>query len=174
MNKNEKVESFKLFKERYEKECKEVNFEKFCLTFHAQDYLLSHKIMYLDEYFYETIFSIVAEGLKMCIHDLEYYVNVKPSSPITTSDYEIVKDNKEIIKLYFLMHKEFKKHSNHIFKDTYNSKEVIENIKGIYDLIQDYKKLVLEINEKLTDNIDKKLEESQEEKKAIYESSIFN
>ncbi len=174
METKEILENFAKYKNQFGKEKFNLSFDEFERVFYAQDFFLNKTTPYLEELFYETTLQIVNNILKHSLQDLEYYVNVKPQTPLTSSDSEILRDKKDILKIYFKMHILFKKLNLLWIQGKENTDEVIDFASESYKIIIEFKKVLGEVQTKLIKNLEKKLNAVDEEKKEKFDSSIFN
>ena len=174
MNTKEILENIENYKKDYGKNNFHISFDDFDKEFYATDYLLSKSTPYLDTFFFETTFQIINNMMKHALQDLEYYVNVKPQTPISTSDYEVVKDNKELLKLQLEMHQIYKSSNLLWLEHKENSIDVKETTSIFYHKLVEFRKQIIEIQKKLITNLDSKIKELKEEDKPKFESSIFH
>lgn len=171
MDKTEILNYLKIFKDQIEETKIDIKYEELDKYFFIKNHFISRETHYFESKFFETLLQIVGNSLKAIIQNLEYYVSLKPQNPAMSSDYEILKDNKEILKLYLQFHKSFKKFNILFIKQ--NSKETIEYIKEVFELVTKYYTLAEKIEQKLMKNLDKKIIEF-DVKKEKFESSVYN
>ena len=174
MKKQELVEQFEQFKKQYEELSPKLSFDEFNKYFYVDGYFLSRTFPYLEKFFYENMLQIITNNLKHILSDLEYYVNISPQTPLTRSDLEIVKDNKELLEHYYKLHKLFKKSNLFYAKHKEGSTQVLEILFESYDAIKAFSEFHATLIEELMENLDKKFNEIHKEAKPKFDSSIYH
>ncbi|MCA9459001.1 MAG: hypothetical protein KC550_00465 [Nanoarchaeota archaeon] len=167
------IEYFNKFKKQYENLTLSISFEDFNKYFYVENYFMNRKIAYFEKNFYTIILAIVAETLKYQIQDLEYCVNLRASSPMTSSDFEILEKDKEILKIYFETHILYKKYNLLYMQCKDNTEEILELFKEAYENTVKYFELNCKILPKLIENLEKKKKEVDKKMERV-ESSIFH
>lgn len=173
-NIKEKFQSIEAFKKDFQDRIKCISYEELESNFYVENYFFNNKIPYIEKYFYETILEIVASILKNAIQELEYYVNIKPSTPISNSDYEILNAESEILEKYYLRcHILYKKYHKIHLTHKSNTKESIDYLKNSYKFLIEFIKYSADLQDKLITNIEKHLQELEKKDKQ-YENPLFN
>lgn len=171
----EEIKNYELFKEIYEKKETPINFEEFDKFFLVRNYFLSRETPFLEEDFFKTLYELIGNMLKGQLTELEYYVNVKHSTPLANSDIEILsKENDKLMKCYFKMHIAYKKfHKINLLHKT-NTLDVVEYLNENIELFKEINKYFIEIQDKLIVNLNKKLNEVEKKKEEKFQSCIFH
>ncbi|MCA9497152.1 MAG: hypothetical protein KC589_09475 [Nanoarchaeota archaeon] len=167
------VEYFNVFKKQYENLNLDISFEDFDKYFYVENYFMNRKIAYFEKNFYVILLQIISETLKYQIHDLEYCVNVRASTPMTISDFEILEKNEEILIMYFKTHILYKKSNLLYMESKYNTEKVLELFDEVYKNTINYFELNCKVLPKLIENLEKKMKEVGKEKERL-DSSIFH
>lgn len=170
------LENIEKFKSKLKEEKLKVSYEELDKYLFIESYFKSREEVYFEEDFYETVSQVVLNIFKSLITNLEHYVNMRGSTPAANCDYEILKDEKELQKLYFQFHLIYKKHNILYLKHELNTKKTIEFMIESFEIIKRYYDETLVIEEKLKKNIEKKLKEIKKDdtKKSTFESSMYN
>lgn len=174
MNSQEKLENLSKFRETFQKKERNLNLKEFEKYFQADFHILESDIPFLEENFYLIIYNITFETLKNIIKELEYYVNVRNSTPLMSIDYEIIKDDKNIQKMYYTLYKIFKNYTKLFYQSKHNSSEIIPLIKELQKNIEKYSNYMIPLIDKMNDLIEKNIKDLDKDEKKSYESSIFN
>lgn len=175
MKTEEILDNYENFKKRFITEKSKISFDDFERYFHVEEYFLSRNIPYLDRIFYSSALQITGNVLHHCIQDLNYYINIRPDNLLSSSDYEIVHDDKRIIKLYYEIHKLYKKFNYLYVIGKEETKESISFMEEAFEKIKEYFQINEELLIKMMNNIDKKISETDKKKeKKNFESSIFH
>lgn len=173
MKKEEIIKILEIFKNQIRENKFDLDYDELNKYFFIQNYFIARESPYFEEQFFETFLQIVGNSLKSIIQNLEYYVSIKPQNPAMSSDFEVLKENKEILKLYLKFHKYFKKFNLLFISHKQNSIEVINYILELFEMVKDYYRLAEKTELKLLENLDKKIIEF-DVKKDKFESSVFN
>lgn len=171
----EKKESITEFKNRYIKENTKISYENLNEIFYIENFFLNKDLPFMEEKFYETLIDIISNTLKSYIQELEYYVNIKPSTPQMSSDAEILIEEKDILYKYYLnLHIYYKKYHLLYLKSQFNTINTITFLEEIYIILKEFNEYSIKLQVKLIENLKKKLIEIKKEKIKTHESSIFN
>lgn len=178
MDRNEILANYEDFKKcymSYEKKNKDmINFDDFNVSFGVKSFFIDTKSFFVEDMFFEKIVDIVVFSLKHQLHELEYFVNIKPANTIMSLDYEVLKDDKKLLKLYYKNHKHYKKYMIMLLENKENSKQVLNFLKESYEIIKENVETLIPVNKKLIDNIDEKMKKIEQKKAPVFESSVFN
>ncbi|MDA3855432.1 MAG: hypothetical protein PF569_04180 [Candidatus Woesearchaeota archaeon] len=171
----EKNLSIEKFKKQYKKENIKIEYLKFDNLFYVESFFSNKDLPFTEEKFYETLIEVVSNTLKSYIQELEYYVNIKPSTPQMSSDSEIIfKEKDKLQKFYLNLHIYYKKYHLLYLKSKLDTNEVVNFLEEIFEKVSEFNKYSIKLQTKLITNLKEKLEEVSKEKVVQYESSIFN
>lgn len=176
METDKKLEYIEQFKKQFEKEIKDIKYDDFEKYFYAENYFLSSKNSYLPKKFNLYIFDIIGNILKGLINELEYYINIKPTTPLASSDVEILsKKNKEILKYYLTLHSYYKEyHKIHILGES-NTDDSKQFLQKIFEQTTKFMQYSAKLQIEFAENLNKKTKEiSKDEDNTKFNSSIYH
>ncbi len=169
------IDNLKTFKIQLKESSIDFSFDELDKYFYIEDYFSSKDSPYFKKNFISEILIINGKTIKGLLSNLEYYLSASTNTLASASDFEILKDRKDIKKLYFEFHLLHKKYNLIFLKHKENDeKEVLNYFKMSFKLIKDYYNLSVELEEKMLKNMKKKLKEIDEEKKTVISSSIYH
>ncbi len=178
MDREEILRNYSDFKKTYldmiNKDKNLIDFEVFETCFYPKSFFIMHKTCFFEDMFYETILDIVVNALKNFIHESEYFVNLKPQTTLMSADYEILKNEKDLIKIHLKLHKLFKTYKLLIYLRKENSVEVSAYAVNVKETLDEFLVTSSKVTKKLIVNIDKKLDEIDKSSEVVFESAVFN
>lgn len=162
-----KQENILKYKELILKQNLEIKYEELNQYFYIKNFFYNYDIPLLNENFYEVSLEISMNIVKNMLQELEYFINVKPNSPATTSDYEILcEEIKKIEEYYLKFHKLYKQYIKlHLSKEK-DTKNVIDYMIKCFKLVKKYTKFSISIQDKLIENLNLKIKEITEKKES--------
>lgn len=156
----QKLENIEKYIKFIEKQNIEIEIKELKNYFYIKNFFYNYEIPLQESEYYEVTLEIIVNTLKSFIQELEYFVNVKPSSPIAASDSEVLNEySKEIEKYYLELHKLYKEYIKYHLTKTHNIENLMEFLQRTFKQIKDYSLFSLKIQDKLIENLDKKLKE---------------
>lgn len=163
-----KLENIEKYIEIIKKQNIKIDINELKDYFYIKNFFYNYEIPMLKEDFYEVTLEIILNTLKNFLQELEYFVNVKPSSPISISDSEIISKNiKEIEKYHLELHKLYKEYIKYHLTKEKDIKEVISYLEKTFIYIKEYSNFSLKIQDKLILNLDKKIKELNQTQEKI-------
>ena len=174
MNKTELKKQYEEFLKIFKKEKIPISTEELEKYFHSEEYFINPNVIFLENRFYRFINYLVGNSLRNCLQDLEYFVNLKPSTPISNIEYEAIKDEKDINRLYYILHSLYKNSNLIHMQNRYDKKESIKLIEDSLKSIKEYYILHEKIIKGCIKKINKTVKEEKYNKKTTFESSMYN
>lgn len=178
MDIKDKIKSYDEFKLVFNKTSKKVDFDEFDKYFHAESFFLNTKIPFIKGRFYEVVFEIIGNVLKNLMQEIEYYGTIKPQTPLTTSDFEIISkdaEQKKILEIYFKFHIQYKKFHKIYLNCNTKTDKVVEFLEEIYPMMIDFIDYSEKLQTKLIKNLEKKYNEIEKKNKEVkFESSVYH